>query len=287
MQILEWFKKAYFFELSPKNHITIAFKIGLFIFIFLYIFKPFGMEELEGNLFIYSLGFGCVTFLVQSFFYTLLPLIFKDFFKEDRFTIRKNIFFLIVLVSCISICNWLYNSQFQNIENWRLLTFQEIFTYTFSISIFPIFLVTYFSEKKYRKKREKVSENIMLNKVSLEHLKINEEIKILGENKKDNVVFNVDNLVYATTQGNYVSFYITTENGLKEKIVRNTLTNINNSLKKYSTFIRCHKSYIINSKFMNTISGNARGYYLESDLLTIQIPISRSFKKEELKNLIS
>ena len=36
--------------------------------------------------------------------------------------------------------------------------------------------MTYFSEKKYRKKREKVSENIMLNKVSLEHLKINEEI---------------------------------------------------------------------------------------------------------------
>lgn len=123
MQILKWFKKAYFFELSPKNHITIAFKNAFFIFIFLYIFKPFGMDELGGNLFVYCLGFGFITFFVQSFFYTILPLIFKDFFKEDDFTISKNILFLFVLVGCISICNWLYNSQFQNTENWRLLTF--------------------------------------------------------------------------------------------------------------------------------------------------------------------
>lgn len=286
MQILKWFKKAYFFELSPKNHLSIAFKNGFFIFIFLYVFKPFGMEELGGNFFIYSLGFGFVTFFVQSFFYIVIPILFKEFFKEENFTIYKNIFFLFVLVSCIGICNWLFNSQFQNTENWRLLTFEEIFTYTFAISIFPIFLVTYFSEKKHRKKREKVSEEIMKNKVSSEYLIINDEVKIFAENKKESVNIKIDHLIYITTQGNYVSFYVKTDNGLKEKIIRNTLTNINSILQKYSNIVRCHRSYIINAIFMDRISGNARGYFLESKLIEKQIPISRKFDKNKLKTLI-
>mgnify|MGYP000704682951 CR=1 FL=1 len=37
---------------------------------------------------------------------------------------------------------------------------------------------------------------------------------------------------------------------------------------------------------MNVISGNARGYFLESKLLSNQIPISRSFKKDEIKKFI-
>ena len=123
-------------------------------------------------------------------------------------------------------------------------------------------------------------------KVSSHFEKGKKEIKIVGDNKKEELSFNTENLIYITSQGNYASFFIRTPNGIEEKIIRNTLTNITLELKEYSNFVRCHKSYIVNCKFMNSISGNARGYFLESELFSIQIPISRSYKKEELKNLI-
>ena len=77
-----------------------------------------------------------------------------------------------------------------------------------------------------------------------------------------------------------------TEKGIKEKIIRNTLTKIAIELKEYTTIKRCHKSYIINTKLMDSISGNARGYYLISELNCVKIPVSRSFKKEEIESLI-
>ncbi|KGL62419.1 LytTR family DNA-binding domain-containing protein [Polaribacter sp. Hel1_85] len=282
----KWLRKPYFFYISPKVHITLALVIGLFIFMFLYIFQPFGMSDLENNLFLYCLGFGFITFIVQSSLFIILPLVFKDYFKNENWTIGRNIFFLVILITSISTCNWFYNTLVQNTENWRMLTLKEIFSYTFSISIFPILIYTFFSEKVYRHKREKVSKDIMKRKVSSNIEKLNKEITLYGDNQKDKLTFSIHNLVYITSQGNYVSFYLYLNGKLKEKILRNTLKSIADKLKNTAYIYRCHKSYIINSIFMDAISGNARGYFLESELLSKQIPISRSFKKDNLKNLI-
>jgi hypothetical protein len=283
---INWLSKPYFFNPSPKTHFALAFGVGFFIFIFLYLFQPFGMPDLDNNLFYYCLGFGLVTFFTQAFMFVILPLLFKDFFKNEKWTIGKNILFLLILVTCIAFFNWLYNTQIQNTKNWRLLTIKEIFSYTFSISIFPVFIFTYFSEKFYRLKREKTSKKIMNFRVTTPIKKLNEEVKIFGDNNKENITFNIDNLVYVASQGNYVSFFMQSNNGLKEKVIRNTLSTVNSNLSMYSSIIRCHKSYIINSKFIDSITGNARGYFLESKLIEKRIPVSRKINKEELKNLV-
>jgi hypothetical protein len=286
MAILNWLKKPYYFVSDPKLHLILSIIIGSFIFLFIYTFKPFGMSALENNLFFYSLGFGVVSFCVQTFVFIIIPLFFKDFFKNEKWTIGKNILFLLILITLIAICNWYYNSYYQNTEKHRLLTFNEMFFYTFSIAVFPIFLYTFFSEKINRTKREKTSKEIMNFRVSTSIKEWNEEIKIIGDNKKETINFNIEDLVYITSQGNYASFFLYTNNTIEEKILRKTLTNITLDINKYSTITRCHKSYIANSKYMDSISGNARGYFLESSLLNIQIPVSRGIKKEELKKLI-
>lgn len=285
--IVSWLKKPYFFDPSAKIHLLIALSVGFFIFTFLFLFQPFGMSDLDNNLFYYSLGFGLVTFLSQSFMFILIPFLFKDVFNSDKWTIGKNIIFLFSLVSVISFCNWLYNNEVQSSNNWRLLTLTEIFSYTFSISIFPIFGLTYFNEKVYRKKREKKSKKIMNFRVSTKVEELKETVTIFGDNNKDNITFKIDNLLYITSVRNYVSFYLIRDKDIEEKVLRNTLSTVFKQLCKYSNIIRCHKSYIINSNFIDAISGNARGYFLESEKISKKIPVSRKFPKEELKNLIN
>ncbi|PWG05890.1 LytR/AlgR family response regulator transcription factor [Polaribacter aquimarinus] len=287
MQFFNWIKKPYFFIDSPKFNLLLSFGVGFFIFLFLFTFQPFGIPSILNNIFLYTGGFGLVTFFTMLFFFVFLPFIFKDFFKDENWTVGKNILFLFLLVFIITIGNYYYNSFFQNTDNMKLLTLKNFFVYTFSLAIFPLITFTYISEKLHRIHRERTSKEIMEFKVSQQLESKNEEIKIFGDNEKETITFNLDNLVYITSQGNYASFYLKKGDGLEEKIIRNTLSNIAKKLHKKSTIFRCHKSYIINSKFMNSISGNARGYYLESDLLPNQIPISRSFKKDNLKNLIS
>ncbi|MDD7915542.1 LytR/AlgR family response regulator transcription factor [Polaribacter ponticola] len=113
-----------------------------------------------------------------------------------------------------------------------------------------------------------------------------EEIILYGTNKTENISFNLNDLIYISSQGNYASFFIKTGSETKEIILRNTLSAIIKELNKYNNIIRCHKSYIINTNYVNAISGNARGYYLRSNSITQQIPVSRSFNKSDLQKMV-
>mgnify|MGYP000483537507 CR=1 FL=1 len=281
-----WLKKPYFFIESPKFNLILCFGIGFFIFIFLYLFQPFGFSKIDNNKLLYSLGFGLVSFVIQSFFFLLLPYIFKTIFNDENWTVGKNIVFLFLLILCITFGNWYYNSLVQNTNSIALISLKDFFIYTFSISIFPIVLFTYISERLYTIRRERASLEIMKYKHSIENKVTYKEVILYAENKKDFISFNLNNLIYITSQSNYASFFVKTEKGIKEIIIRNTLTKIAEELKGFTSIKRCHKSYIIHTKFMDSISGNARGYFLESELLSIKIPISRNLKKDEIKRLI-
>lgn len=284
MTILDWLKRPSYFYSNLKFNLFLCLVISSFVFLFLYIFQPFGIVNFKNSKILYTAGFGLISFVLGFLFFALLPLILKKSFKN--WTVGKNIFFLLFLVISISIGNWFYNSLVQDVNGIELESLTSFFFNTFSFSIFPIVIFTFLKEHLFRKKREKFSKKIMELKTSSEVEKSKKEIIIYGDNKKESISFNLNDLIYITSHGNYASFFINSKNGLEEHILRNTLTYIFTNLKEYSNLIRCHKSYIINTNFMDSISGNARGYFLESTLLSIQIPISRSYKKEELKNLI-
>ena len=284
MVILNWLKRPSYFNSNLKLNLLLCLIISSFVFIFLYVFQPFGIVNFKNNKLLYTAGFGLVSFILGFSFFVFLPKFLKKSFKN--WTVGKNIVFFLFLVISISFGNWFYNSLVKDIGGIELQSLRKIFFNTFSLSIFPIIVFTFLKERLFRKKREKISKNIMEFKTSFEVEKIEKEIIIYGDNNKENLTFNINNLVYITSNANYASFFINSKNNLEEHIIRNTLSNLFKSLESNTDFVRCHKSYIINSKYMDSISGNARGYFLESELLSIKIPISRGFKKENLKNLI-
>lgn len=286
--MLNWLKKPYFFITSIKFNLILSLIISVFIFLFLYVFQPFGMFDMQQqNVLLYCFGFGVVTFLVQNFMFLVLPKLLKKTFKDESWTVWKNILFFMTLISLISVFNWLYNNQMQIVDdNSSLLTFSQITSYTFTIGVFPVFIFTFIAERYCREKREKVSNEIMKQKSSKIILKKEKQVTIFGTNKEENISFYLTDLIYITSQGNYASFFLNSDDGIKEHILRNTLTNINSDLDSFSNIIRCHKSYIINSNHINSIAGNARGYFLTSLLTTKQIPVSRKYNKEKLQDLL-
>ncbi|RLD23310.1 MAG: hypothetical protein DRI70_09580 [Bacteroidetes bacterium] len=90
---------------------------------------------------------------------------------------------------------------------------------------------------------------------------------------------NLENLVYVEAQENYSKIVWTDNDEVKEKLLRVTLKKIEDQVVD-DAIVRCHRSYIINTKVNFTILGNSNGYCLESDLLKHTIPISRSIGKE-------
>ncbi|MDX6745523.1 LytTR family DNA-binding domain-containing protein [Polaribacter sp. PL03] len=287
---INWLSKPYYFNPSIVFKLKMSLFHGLFVFLFLYIFRPFYLAQFEVIILEYTLGIGIIA-LIGTFIVLYIPaLIFKDYFNEDKWTIGRNLFLMATGITFIGIVVWYFGEMYKEPYNLKKLSLLEFLFYTFLVSLIPLTLFIFINEKSIREKREKKVVEIKEIKKENELInskKLAKKVTINSDNGKENITFCIDNLVYLTSQGNYASFFLKNNEGdLQEKILRVTLTKIASQLKDYSNIIRCHKSYIVNINFINDISGNARGYLLKSDIIHIDIPVSRSFSKQSLQSLL-
>lgn len=286
---MNWFSRPYYFNTEPRYKIILSLGFGIFIFGFLYIFRPFGIYKLE-QVFFYLSGFGLITMGVLLIMLFALPFVFYRFFDAEKWTTGKHFLFSLACILCISIANWYYNSLGQEyFELDRTIHLDTFLLYTFCVGIFPFLLYLFIDEKIVRKKKEKVAEKIVKHG---NHIPENNTLSKLCEfssdsKKESDIIINIDEIIYISSQGNYASFFLKKASGIEEVVVRITLSLVEQKLKEHSSIIRCHKSYIINSKYMYTVKGNARGYILKSKELDFTIPVSRSFPKENLSLLIN
>lgn len=284
-----WLSTPYYFNPSIKFKFRISFIHGLFIFLFLYIFKPFYLSEFDVIILEYTLGIGVIAFLGTFIVLYIPALIFKNYFNEDNWTIGKNLFLMAIGITFVSINLWYFGEMYKEPYNLRKISLLQFLFYTFLVSTIPLTFFVFINEKNIREKREKKVVEIKERKKEKELKKskiLNKEIVLFSDNGKEKISFHIDNLIYITSQGNYVSFFIQPKEELKEKILRATLARISKDLEDYTEIVRCHKSYIINKNYVTDFYGNARGYLLKSDIIPIDIPVSRTFSKKSLQSLL-
>ena len=288
-KINKWLSAPYYFNPTVKFKVKISFFHGLYIFLFLYIFRPFDVNIFQKIILEYTLGVGIIA-AIATFIVLYIPaLIFKEYFNEDKWTIGRNLSLMFIGVSIVGVFLWYFTKICSEVYLLPKINLLDFLLYTFLISLIPLIFFIFLNEKKLRIRREKKVieiKEIKKEKESNFSKVISKNINIISDNGKENITFFIDDLVYVTSQGNYASFFIKKENDLKEKILRVTLNKIVTELKDHSNIIRCHKSYIVNIDYISDISGNARGYLLESEFIPIKIPVSRSFSKESLQRLI-
>ena len=289
--ILSWLKTPYFFNPSTKFKFKISLIFGLFVFVFLYVFKPFTLSSYEVFLLEYTAIIGVFTFSGSFFMLYVPPLIFKSYFKEDSWNVGKNIFLILISIVLIGILLWFFAGSYKESKGVENISLPLFLLYSLLVGAIPTFFSVYINEKITRVKREKRAQEITSykkEKLLEKKNKLKHSITIYSENKKESISFNISDLVYVTSQGNYASFFIKNKtDSLKEDILRVTLSKIEIQLENYPGIIRCHKSYIVNTSYIEDIFGNARGYLLKSYLIPFNIPVSRSFSKQSLQSLLS
>lgn len=286
-RIITWFSTPYYFNPNVNYKLKVSFLLGLFIFLFLYIFKPFNLSSFKDFLLNYTLGIGLITAVGSFCMLYIPPLLFKNYFNEDNWNVGKNIILILVGVVVIGSILWYFAEIYKEFYNIKKIPLSRFLGYTFLVASLPLSLYIIYDERQIREKRQGKIKRIKALKKErdLEQTKIlQDSIKIYSDNKREHIKFNIIDLIYVTCQGNYTSFFLKTDDSdnLKELILRITLTKTNESLKAYPNIIRCHKSYIINSDYITDIKGNARGYLLKSKYVSFLIPVSRSFSKQSL-----
>jgi hypothetical protein len=271
-----------------KVYITIIF-ISLFVGVFLVLFKPFGLYTVQmeyRNLWIG--GYGVVTFFVLIFCMVLLPMAFPRYFSESNWTVIKEMTFILFIIFLIGLANYAYTRYLFGFPGggWRgVLLFQF---YTLVVGIFPTVFITVANYNRLLKQNLRRAEELgPAVEKSQDTLKPgNRRISLNIEADEGPVQFDLSQLCYIKSEGNYVSLCFSKDGQADRSLIRYTMKRVEQDLKAYIPPIsRTHRSYFVNLDKVKGVSGNSQGLVLSLNGIEERVPVSRAYV-DSLKSLL-
>lgn len=286
--IRTWLKKPFPYIESLRDQLLMSLAAGGVVTGFLLLFQPFGIDALVGGIFWHVAVFGLIAAVVIALNLIILPLVIPHYVNAENWTIGKNLVFIFWILFVISFCNFAYgeylaDSAYTEVlqESNRTGLLSWIFM-TFSVGIFPVFLLVYFSERQLLKKHQRfareLSEDIAHTTATAEGRLIT-----LETGKASAIEIHTSRILCVRADGgNYITVYWQDGQGGHRELIRMTLRNFLEKVAGTGNFVRCHKSYIVNRDKIEKVRGNARSLVISIQGLDFQVPVSRAFPRREL-----
>ncbi len=264
-----------------KKWFTIFF-MGVFIYLFLYIFRPFGLMTLpfdSANKILAGYGLICSAVLVIDLI--LIPDMFPGVFTESKWNVGKHVLFTLWNIFTIGLANAFYTSRVWKME----LTWAKIFQFqviTLVVAILPVTILVMIRQIAMLRKNLNDAQSLT---ESMNHKKrLNSSnpqfITLKAENAKDDFRIYAHDLLFITSADNYIEVHFMENNVAKKKLIRATLRGARENLRHLTAFYRCHRAWIVNLDRVESITGNSQGYRLVVEHTDVRIPVSRNLNKE-------
>lgn len=142
-----------------RHRLMSSLLFGLFVFLFLYIFRPFGLVSVEGNILLITLSYGLVTLfcmlLIQIGLVRLLP----EFYNEDSWTVRHELVHTLAVILLVAIGNVLWSS-YLNFFRLSWGSFLTFIGFTLAVGIIPVIIQILIRLNVHQRRHLKKSEQI-------------------------------------------------------------------------------------------------------------------------------
>lgn len=246
-----------------------SFFEGLGVFLFFLIFQPFGMSVWEDeNKSLYLAAYGVIVFGVTVLYRVLLPVTIPGFFEEKTWVVWKEILGIIFILGLISFLIGIYHQVFfkdydNDYKRAGVIFFLVMVIGSIPVTVSVLSRFTYL----YRKYEREIQ-------VIKGPDPVQEKLILRAENEKDVLV--IEELLFIESADNYCSVFFLQEGKVKKELIRSSLSRLESQIKQ-KEIIRCHRSYIVNLKKVNFITGNAQGYRLFLDGTSDYVPVSRKY----------
>jgi low affinity Fe/Cu permease len=260
------------------NRWKLTILVSIFISFFLSVFQPFGLQFVEIDYkTIVLIGYGVVTLLILLIDLFLIPLLLKKSFRNENWTVWKQIIWLTFIILTISIGNYVYSIVFSIFQWVGLRGFLIFILFTLPIAIIPITAITFITQNIYLKRNLKLSAQI--NEELKEKTTDNDSSELISfKSGLQEYSFPFSTILFLESEGNYVQVYYIKNKQIKTQLIRNTLKNISAEIHKKELF-KCHRAFMININNVEEVKGNSHGISITLKQIDKQIPVSRSNTK--------
>lgn len=280
--------RPYPFSFQPSRRIKQIVPIGLCVFLFLVLFKPFGLGNNPDYIMFaaYMTSSGGIAGLITTL---LIPLIFPGYFNEDKWTLKRNL----VWVVCINLI--FANLMFFALNIFLIYKFNTFQEFTFKNYLWwaylqllfgvPLGIIINLANQYFLiKKHLKIAVNIN-NSIELKNEHVPQSQLEFEVDKFTKVNIDINNLVFIEALGNYLN--VTYENnGVKKITIRETIYNIEQKTNSTNIIYKPHRSYLVNLQYIHHITGDAQGLKIHFKEIDNVIPVSRN-KIKEFRSLAS
>jgi hypothetical protein len=258
--------------------------ISLGIFLFVLFFQPFHSVKFDmNNWLLFVAGVAACVYFVLILVRILFRWIIAD--KEqiyDEPYIHSGFEEFIIWVLC-SVAVSFYLRYVGSIP----VTFYVIFKVVL-ICLIPPLVVRFYDRLKLLKQENAtlLREKDILQQ-TVQHLEtdsLNKSIEFVSDNLNENIVVQLSDIILVKSADNYIEIIYREGTDIKRHIIRSTLKSVETQLKPFSSFIRCHRTAIVNSTQIQRINTKFGSYSLSLTEYGEEVPVSRQYLYK-IKNL--
>lgn len=276
--MFENLNQYYPFNNNFKHNLrTIGFVCMGFMLIVLY-FQPYGINFLASphhGYFVLVMGLiSAFTFFVSTL---VVPGLFPELFKSERWTVRKEIIWnagmFVVLIAGFALAAIVLEiSGFQSLTLFR----------SGALAILPLVLfnlMNYNNSLKGRLTKVIATGRQWLSEDSKESTPApqQEEVVLKSDNGRESFTNLLQNIILIQSAGNYIEIFYRDGAMVRKRLIRQTLSAIETVLSKFPSIRKCHRSNLVNIDHITRLTGSSAAFTLEADGLNFGIPVSRQY----------
>lgn len=262
---------------SLPGQILIGGIIGSLVFFILLVFQPFGTYNFSiAHKTLFLLGYGILTAASYLLFYLFGFLFFPKWFDPQKWNLLKEIVAFFVVFNLMTLACLVYHQQLVGGYYITLPVYFGFLKYSIAVGCLP-FLVLYYQKW--------ISSRLTKVDVDIENESENKTVKFCSTNKNESPVELFENeILFLKSDGNYLEIVSLNASKMEKHLIRNTLNNALSQL-PIENFMKIHRSYIVNLRYIQAITLDGSNYELQLKDVPTKLPVSRSMVKP-LKELI-
>jgi DNA-binding LytR/AlgR family response regulator len=260
-----------------NKELSLFLSICFGVFLFVLFFQPFHLNHFDfNNLLVFVAGLAAIVFLVLVITRTLIPLILinnGDAEDDNNVPAFHSGFIILVLTSLAFIFYLRYvggvSMSFYNVIKVVLICL---------IPVVSARLYDLISELKQQNReliREKQTIQQQVKKLEEDYL--NKTIEFLSEYGSETISLVIADILLVKSADNYVEIIFKEGDETVKKLIRTTLKNVENQLRPYSNFVRCHRTCIVNILHIEKFNRKYTSQWIKMQDYDEQIPVSRQY----------
>ncbi|MGN0282110.1 MAG: LytTR family DNA-binding domain-containing protein [Prevotella sp.] len=275
--------------------------------LFISVFLPFGLSHFGWMRWALIGGLGIVIascVLISELTVEKLLRMPNDVSLGSKYIIKRNIYFetlntlLSVPLMCIFLDAFANDAVIDNHFSWQTLGSVVVINCFTTIVIHTYWRSVYKKRYLIRQLEEAQLLNGMLQErqrketrqtaaTQLEGITDNDDVISISGTTKESLDVRPSQVVYATSEGNYVSVYYLKEGNVLNMLIRTSMKNVSDLLCRQSYIMQCHRAFVVNLRHVAKVESRNSGITLvmQHDAGTVLVSKQYSAEvKERIKN---